>query len=88
MFGAMEILLIAVIFGIIYGRDAIDKTFRKNPNEGTVESLAWDLKDYYKENPKRMTYLVIGIGLGVIFLIVGTYYTVTHTRFLRMIGLR
>jgi hypothetical protein len=29
MIGAIEILIIAVIFGIIYGRDAIDKTFKR-----------------------------------------------------------
>ena len=46
MIGAIEILIIAVIFGIIYGRDAIDKTFRKSADEGVVESMTGDLKEY------------------------------------------
>ena len=36
MIGAIEILIIAIIFGVIYGRDAIDRTWKKNPNEGAV----------------------------------------------------
>ena len=39
MIGAIEILIIAIIFGVIYGRDAIDRTWNKNPNEGVVESF-------------------------------------------------
>ncbi len=48
MIGAIEILIIAVIFGVIYGRDAIDRTWKKNPNEGVVESFCEDVKQYYK----------------------------------------
>ena len=54
MIGAIEILIIAMIFGIIYGRDAIDKTFRKSADESVVESMAGDLKEYYEADPKRM----------------------------------
>ena len=87
MIGAIEILIIAVIFGIIYGRDAIDKTFRKSANEGVVESMAGDLKDYYEEDPKRMIKLGIFIVSVISFLGLGIYWTLTRTEFLKMIGL-
>ena len=87
MIGAIEILIIAVIFGIIYGRDAIDKTFRKSANEGVVESMAGDLKDYYEEDPKRMIKLGIFIVSVISFLGLGIYWTLTRTDFLKMIGL-
>jgi hypothetical protein len=67
MIGAIEILIIAVIFGIIYGRDAIDKTFRKSANEGVVESMAGDLKEYYEEDPKRMIKLGVFIVSAILF---------------------
>ena len=87
MIGAIEILIIAVIFGIIYGRDAIDKTFRKSANEGVVESMAGDLKDYYEEDPKRMLKLGVFIVSVILFLGLGIYWTLTRTEFLKMIGL-
>jgi len=87
MIGAIEILIIAVIFGIIYGRDAIDKTFRKSANEGVVESMAGDLKDYYEEDPKRMVKLGVFVVSVVSFLGLGIYWAITRTDFLKMIGL-
>ena len=87
MIGAIEILIIAVIFGIIYGRDAIDKTFRKSANEGVVESMAGDLKDYYEEDPKRMIKLGIFIVSIILFFGLGIYWALTRTDFLKMIGL-
>jgi len=87
MIGAIEILIIALIFGIIYGRDAIDKTFRKSADESVVESLAGDLKEYYEADPKRMiklSALIIGV---VVFLVTGAYWAITRTDFLKMIGL-
>ena len=87
MIGAIEILIIAVIFGIIYGRDAIDKTFRKSANEGVVESMAGDLKDYYEEDPKRMIKLGVFIVSVMLFLGLSIYWTLTRTDFLKMIGL-
>ena len=87
MIGAIEILIIAVIFGIIYGRDAIDKTFRKSANEGVVESMAGDLKDYYEEDQKRMIKLGVFIVSVILFLGLGIYWTLTRTDFLKMIGL-
>jgi hypothetical protein len=87
MIGAIEILIIAVIFGIIYGRDAIDKTFRKSANEGVVESMAGDLKEYYEEDPKRMIKLGIFIVTAILFLATGAYWAITRTDFLKMIGL-
>ena len=87
MIGAIEILIIAVIFGIIYGRDAIDKTFRKSANEGVVESMAGDLKDYYEEDPKRMIKLGAFIVSVISFLGLGIYWTLSRTDFLKMIGL-
>ena len=87
MIGAIEILIIAVIFGIIYGRDAIDKTFRKSANEGVVESMAGDLKELYDADPKRMIKLSAIIIGAITFLATGMYWTITRTDFLKMIGL-
>tara|TARA_Y100001936_G_scaffold148692_1_gene145072 strand:+ start:751 stop:1020 length:270 start_codon:yes stop_codon:yes gene_type:complete len=87
MIGAIEILIIAVIFGIIYGRDAIDKTFRKSADEGVVESMAGDLKEYYEDDPKRMVKLAIFVVSAILFLVLGAYWAITRTDFLRMIGL-
>ena len=87
MIGAIEILIIAVIFGIIYGRDAIDRTFRKSANEGVVESMAGDLKEYYDADPKRMLKLSVFIIGAIAFLGTGIYWAITRTNFLKMIGL-
>lgn len=87
MIGAIEILIIAMIFGIIYGRDAIDKTFRKSADEGVVESMAGDLKEYYQADPKRMIKLSAMIVGALLFLITGVYWAITRTDFLKMIGL-
>ena len=87
MIGAIEILIIAVIFGIIYGRDAIDKTFRKSANEGVVESMAGDLKEIYDADPKRMIKLSAFIISAIAFLGTGIYWVITRTDFLKMIGL-
>ncbi|MGY8759941.1 MAG: hypothetical protein ACKVK9_02275 [Nitrospinaceae bacterium] len=87
MIGAIEILIIAMIFGIIYGRDAIDKTFRKSADEGVVESMAGDLKEYYEADPKRMIKLSAMIVGALVFLVTGVYWAITRTDFLKMIGL-
>ncbi len=87
MIGAIEILIIALVFGIIYGRDAIDKTFRKSADEGVVESMAGDLKDYYEADPKRMVKLAALIVGALAFLATGIYWAITRTDFLKMIGL-
>ena len=87
MIGAIEILIIAVIFGIIYGRDAIDRTFRKSANEGVVESMAGDLKEIYDADPKRMIKLSAIIIGAITFLSTGMYWAITRTNFLKMIGL-
>ena len=87
MIGAIEILIIAVIFGIIYGRDAIDKTFRKSADESVVESMTGDLKEYYEEDPKRMIKLAIFVISAILFLSLGAYWVITRTDFLKMIGL-
>ena len=59
MIGAIEILIIAVIFGIIYGRDAIDTSYKKHPDEGVIESFAEDVKEYYETDPKRLVKMVV-----------------------------
>ena len=87
MIGAIEILIIAVIFGIIYGRDAIDRTFRKSANEGVVESMAGDLKEYYDADPKRMIKLSALLIGAIAFLGTGIYWAITRTNFLKIIGL-
>lgn len=87
MIGAIEILIIAVIFGIIYGRDAIDKTFKKHADETLAESFAVDVKDFYEKDPKRLILLVAG-GLGAaLFVGIGIYWAITRTELLKMIGL-
>ncbi len=87
MIGAIEILIILIIFGIIYGKDAIDKTYRKRPDEGVVESLAVDIKDYYKENPRRLLYILLGVLGGLSFIVTILYYFITQTDLRQMIGL-
>ena len=87
MIGAIEILIIAMIFGIIYGRDAIDKTFRKSADESVVESMAGDLKEYYEADPKRVIKLGVLIFGASAFVITGVYWAITRTDFLKMIGL-
>ena len=87
MIGAIEILIIVIIFGVIYGRDAIDRTWKKNPNEGVVESFTEDVKEYYQEDRKRLFKLII-LALSVITFI-GTlvYWVVTNYDIAKMIGL-
>ena len=86
MIGAIEILILAVIFGIIMSRDAIDKTFRKYADEGLVESLAEDAKDFYRDNPKRLM-IIVAASLGLIaFLITLAYWALTRTDLLKMLG--
>ena len=87
MIGAIEILIIAVIFGVIYGRDAIDRTWKKNPNEGVVESFTEDVKQYYYEDKKRL-FKLIALGLSIItFLVTLTYWVLTNYDITKMIGL-
>ena len=87
MIGAIEILIIAVIFGVIYGRDAIDRTWKKNPNEGVVESFTEDVKQYYYEDKKRL-FKLIALGLSIItFLATLTYWILTNYDIAKMIGL-
>ena len=87
MIGAIEILIIAIIFGVIYGRDAIDRTWKKNPDEGVVESFTEDVKEYYQDDPKRLFKLII-LALSIIAFI-GTliYWIVTNFDIAKMIGL-
>ena len=87
MIGAIEILIIAVIFGVIYGRDAIDRTWKKNPNEGVVESFTDDVKEYYHEDPKRLFKLIV-FALSIIgFIATLVYWVVTNYDIAKMIGL-
>ena len=87
MIGAIEILIIAVIFGVIYGRDAIDRTWKKNPNEGVVESFTEDVKQYYYEDKKRL-FKLIAIGLSIIiFIVTLIYWVLTNYDIAKMIGL-
>ena len=87
MIGAIEILIIAVIFGVIYGRDAIDRTWKKNPNEGVVESFTEDVKGYYHEDPKRLFKLIV-LALSIIaFIATLVYWVITNYDIAKMIGL-
>jgi len=87
MIGAIEILIIAVIFGVIYGRDAIDRTWKKNPNEGVVESFTDDVKEYYHEDPKRLFKLIVLALSIIVFLATLVYWVITHYDIAKMIGL-
>ena len=87
MIGAIEILIIAIIFGVIYGRDAIDRTWKKNPNEGVVESFTDDVKEYYHEDPKRLFKLIVFAISIIAFLSTLVYWVITNYDIAKMIGL-
>ena len=87
MIGAIEILIIAIIFGVIYGRDAIDRPWKKNPNEGVVESFTDDVKEYYHEDPKRLFKLIIFAISIITFIGTLIYWVVTRYDLAKMIGL-
>ena len=87
MIGAIEILIIAIIFGVIYGRDAIDRTWKKNPDEGVVESFTDDVKEYYHEDPKRLFKLIIFAISIIAFLSTLVYWVITNYDIAKMIGL-
>ena len=87
MIGAIEILIIAVIFGVIYGRDAIDRTWKKNPNEGVVENFTDDVKEYYHEDPKRLFKLIVFALSIIVFLATLVYWVITNYDIAKMIGL-
>jgi hypothetical protein len=87
MIGAIEILIIAIIFGVIYGRDAIDRTWKKNPNEGVVESFTDDVKEYYHEDPKRLLKLIVFAISIIAFLSTLVYWVITNYDIAKMIGL-
>ena len=87
MIGAIEILIIAIIFGVIYGRDAIDRTWKKNPDEGVVESFTDDVKEYYHEDPKRLLKLIVFAISIITFLSTLVYWVITNYDIAKMIGL-
>jgi hypothetical protein len=87
MIGAIEILIIAIIFGVIYGRDAIDRTWKKNPDEGVVESFTDDVKEYYHEDPKRLLKLIVFAISIIAFLSTLVYWVITNYDIAKMIGL-
>ena len=87
MIGAIEILIIAIIFGVIYGRDAIDRTWKKNPDEGVVESFTEDVKEYYQEDPKRLFKLIILMLSVLTFIGTLIYWVITNYDVAKMIGL-
>ena len=87
MIGAIEILIIAIIFGVIYGRDVIDRTWKKNPDEGVVESFSEDVKEYYKEDPKRLFKLIILVLSVLTFIGTLFYWVITNYDIAKIIGL-
>ena len=87
MIGAIEILIIAIIFGVIYGRDAIDRTWKKNPDEGVVESFTDDVKEYYHEDPKRLFKLIVFAISIIAFVSTLVYWVITNYDIAKMIGL-
>ena len=87
MFGAIELLMIAIIFGIIYGRNAIDKTWNKHPDESVAESFAEDVKQYYEKDPKRLVQIIIGLVSLALFVIVLVYWVFTRYDVPKILGL-
>ena len=87
MIGAIEILIIAIIFGVIYGRDAIDRTWKKNPNEGVVASFTEDVKEYYHDDPKRLFKIIVFLLSIITFLATLVYWVITNYDIAKMIGL-
>jgi len=87
MFGAIELLMIAIIFGIIYGRNAIDKTWNKHPDEGLAESFAGDVKQYYEKDPKRLVQMIVGAISLALFVIVLIYWLITRYDIPKLLGL-
>ena len=87
MIGAIEILIIAIIFGVIYGRDAIDRTWKKNPDEWVVESFTDDVKEYYHEDRKRLIKLIVFAISVIAFLSTLVYWVITNYDIAKMIGL-
>ena len=87
MIGAIEILIIAIIFGVIYGRDAIDRTWKKNPDEGVVESFTDDVKEYYHEDPKRLFKLIVFAISIIAFISTLVYWVITNYDIAKMLGL-
>ena len=87
MIGAMEIMMIAIIFGIIYGRDAIDKTWKKRPDENLTESFAADVKEFYDKDPKRFVKVVGIVIFTIVAFVVMTYWAFTHTDLLKILGI-
>ncbi|MEE9258365.1 MAG: hypothetical protein V3U37_02380 [Nitrospinaceae bacterium] len=79
--------MIAIIFGIIYGRDAIDSTFKKHPDEGVVESFADDVKEYYQEDPKRLFKLIVLMVSVLSFFGMVIYYALTRYDIAKILGL-
>ena len=87
MIGAMEIMMIAIIFGIIYGRDAIDKTWKKRPDEKLTESFAADVKEFYDKAPKRFIKIVVIVVFTIVIFAGMTYWAFTHTDLPKILGL-
>ncbi|OGW14422.1 MAG: hypothetical protein A3K09_07170 [Nitrospinae bacterium RIFCSPLOWO2_12_FULL_47_7] len=87
MIGGLEILMIAIIFAIIYGRDAIDKTFRKRADETVGESFVTDIQEYYKKDPKRTVKVIVIVTFAVIFLSGCLYWIFFKTHLLRQLGI-
>ena len=79
--------MIAIIFAIIYGRDAIDKTFRKHPDETIGESFVSDFQEFYKKDPKRTVRLTLIIATSVVFVVGCLYWVFAKTNLLKLIGI-
>ncbi len=86
MIGAIEVLMIAIIFGIIYGRDAIDNTFKKRADEGVIESFSEDVKEFYHEDPKRLIKLGFFAVSSIAFVGILVYWVLTRTSFPKMMS--
>jgi hypothetical protein len=87
MIGGLEILMIAIIFAIIYGRDAIDKTFRKHADETIGESFVADFQEFYKKDPKRTIRITAIVISSVTFVVGCLYWIFAKTNLLKMLGI-
>lgn len=80
-------MMIAIIFAIIYGRDAIDKTFRKHADETIGESFVADFQEYYKKDPKRTVRITVIVISSATLLIGCLYWVFAKTNLLKLIGI-
>ncbi len=87
MIGAMELLMILIIIGIIYSKNAVDRTFRKHADESVGESFVSDYQEFYRKDPKRTIKLTVIAILTILFLLASAYWIFFKSNSLRLLGI-